>query len=224
MDEWPRECVGYVVGAAYEPQINVARNPTHEFSVADSAWHDGVRAVIHSHAVLGNLGPEREDRAPSRADMAAQISAAVPFGIVACDSRATTSILWFGDHVLEEPLLGRTFVQGVRDCYELARAYFWQRRRIKLKGVPRDADWWEDPGQDLIMDGFRSAGFSHVGTDDARPGDGLLLAPFSGKVNHCAVLTEAGLMMHHRGGKLSNEEPWSDAWRRVTRAVVRYRG
>lgn len=222
--EWPREAVGYVIGGVYVPQVNIAPHPTREFAVADDAWSDDVQAVVHSHAILGKMGVD-ERRAPSKSDMIAQMSAGVPFGILADDSRISTGILWFGDHVLDEPLIGRKFVCNVRDCYELVRAWTWQTRRIKIKSFPRDALWWErDSGQDLLMESFREVGCRQVGHGDARTGDGLLMAPFGGKVNHCAVLTGNGLMMHHRNGMLSVEEPWSDAWRRVTRMVVRYHG
>lgn len=215
--EWPREAVGYVIGGTYVPQENIASDPVREFRVADSAWSDDVRAVIHSHTTSF-------DWLPSKADMQSQLSAGVPFGILATNGDTTTPLLWFGDHVLDEPLIGRRFVSNVTDCYELVRAWMWQERRIKLKSFPRDVAWWER-GENLLAQSFETAGCVRVAIEDAHPGDGLLMAiPATGPVNHCAVLLDGGLMLHHRVGQFSRREPWSGAWRRLTRMAVRYAG
>lgn len=215
--DWSRESVGYVIGGAYVPQENVAADPINTFRVADDAWSDGVQAVIHSHTTS-------LDRFPSKADMQSQISAGVPYGILATDGQIATPILWFGDHVLEEPLIGRRFAPGVTDCYELVRAWMWQERKIKLKSFPRDASWWERK-EDLLAQSFAQAGCARVPVEEVRPGDGLLMAiPATGAVNHCAVLLDNGLMLHHRAGQLSRREPWSGAWQRLTRIAVRYVG
>lgn len=215
--EWPRECVGYVIGGAYVAQKNIASDPVREFRVIDSAWSDEVQAVIHSHTTSF-------DWSPSKADMQSQLSAGVPFGILATNGDTTTPLLWFGDHVLDEPLIGRQFVPGVTDCYELVRAWVWQERGIKLRSFPRDVSWWER-GENLLMQSFEAAGYVRVAVEEARPGDGLLMAiPATGVVNHCAVLLDSGLMLHHRAKQLSRREPWSGAWRRLTRMAVRYVG
>ncbi len=219
--EWPRESVGYVMGGAYVPQANIAADRVKEFLVADSAWSDDVQAVVHSHICFGSVDPIR--RAPGKSDMLAQLSAAVPFGIVASDGKAATPILWFGDHVLDEPLIGRDFVPGVMDCYELVRAHYWQARRIRLKSFPRDVDW-DERGEDLLMRGFAQAGFVQVAPEQARPDDGLLMAIPGGRVNHCGVLLGDGTMLHHRADQFSRREPWSGGWRRLTRMAVRYVG
>lgn len=219
--EWPREAVGYVIDGAYVRQRNIAADPVSTFRVADEAWSDEVEAVIHSH--VAPAVPGSEPRAPSRADQVGQGASAVPWGICWTDGRGgALPPLWFGDHLLDEPLVGRPFVPGSLDCYELVRAWWWQTRGVRLPVVPRDAEWWA-AGGDLLAQGFRGAGFVPVDPAEARPGDGLLIAvPATGVVNHCAVLIDGGLMLHHRGGQLSRREPWSGAWRRLTRMVVRH--
>lgn len=215
--EWPRECVGFVIDGTYVAQENIASDPVREFRVVDSAWSDEVQAVVHSHTTSFV-------NTPSKADMQSQISAGVPFGILATNGDTTTSLLWFGDHVLDEPLIGRKFVPNVTDCYELVRAWMWQERKIKLKSFPRDVAWWER-GENLLAQSFSTAGWSRISIEETRPGDGLLMAnPATGVTNHCAVLLDSGLMLHHRAGQLSRREPWSGAWRRLTRMAVRYVG
>lgn len=214
--EYPREAVGYVVDGKYCPQQNAAPNPRDAFMVLPNPdkW-DLVQAVIHSHT-NGN-------GAPGRADMAGQVASDVPWGLTVTDGAVASPLIWWGDHVLGAPLIGRRFVPGVMDCYELGRAWYWQERGIKLPAVPRDSEWWLR-GEDLLEAGFRGAGFSRVGPEDSpRAGDALLMAiPATGRVNHCAVLLEGDLMLHHRTGRLSCREPWSGAWRRLTRLVVRH--
>lgn len=219
--DWPRESVGYVVAGRYVPKENIAANPLRDFRVPDEVLPDDVQAVIHSHPVMGAFPIDRDPRAPSKADMVGQLSAGIPFGILADNSRDATDILWWGDHVLDEPLLGRAFVPNVRDCYELVRAWVWQKRRIRLKSVPRDP-YWPEQGGNVLEESFRSVGCRQIGVDEARAGDGLLIAVGSRCANHCAVLLENGLMIHHRFGKLSVKEPWSSAWRRLTKMAVRY--
>ena len=109
------------------------------------------------------------------------------------------------------------------DCYELMRAYVHQTHNRQLPAVPRDVCWWEK-GQNVLVEHLRKFGFFSVSEEDAREGDGLLFAlPVSGVINHCAVLLDNGLMLHHRRWELSRREPWSAAWRRLTRMVVRKR-
>lgn len=212
---WPHESVGFVVGGSYCPQENIATDKVREFRVADSAWSDAVQAVIHSHTTSMSC-------APGEADMRSQLSAAVPYGIVATDGRCTTPLLWFGDHVLDAPLVGRTFVPGVTDCYELVRAWMWQERGIKLRSYPRDAGWWR-LGKDLLAQNFRDAGFAPVEGGGIAVGDVAIMAVPVGKIaNHCGVLVGGNMLLHHRANQLSRRELWSDSWQRLTRLVVRY--
>lgn len=212
--EWPREAVGFVIGDRYVGQSNLSTNPVHEYAIDSSAWSDDVQAVIHSHTT-------DFDCAPSATDMRVQIAADVPFGILATDGKTVTPLLWLGDHVLDEPLIGRSFVHGVTDCYELVRAWMWQSKKIKLKSVPREQNWW-DTKQNLIVESMAAAGCVRIAIEEVVPGDGLLMAiPLNGIINHCAVLLDDNMMIHHRAGQLSRREPWSGLWRRVTRMAVR---
>lgn len=217
--EWPYECVGYVVDNVYVPQKNVASDPLNSFKTAEP-MPDDVQAIIHSHAVSMLTDPVAQS-VPSADDMASQFACAVPFGIIAATKNTASEVLWFGDHVLDQPLIGRKFVPNVTDCYELMRAYAHQKYGAYLRPVPREALWWERK-QNVLADNFRLLGFTQIDPKDAREGDGLLISiPATSVVNHCAVLIEGGLMLHHRIGELSRREPWSGAWRRLTRAVVR---
>ena len=219
---WPKESVGYVIDGRYIGQPNISADPMREFIVDPAAWSPEVDAVIHSHPVHSFVA-EIDPRAPSREDMASQRACSVPWGILATDGQQASDLLSFGDHLLNEPLIGRQFIPNVMDCYELMRAYVHQTHNRQLPAVPRDALWWEK-GQNVLVEHLPKFGFFGVSIENAREGDGLLFAfPANGVINHCAVLLDNGLMLHHRRWELSRREPWSAAWRRLTRMVVRKR-
>lgn len=218
--EYPNEAVGVVAGGAYLPQENLGINGDRRgfMRVRDGIFSEiEIQAVIHSHV-------QPSPRGPGKDDMESQISTDVPWGIVqvSADGTGTAPILWFGEHVLDMPLIGRPFVGNVTDCYELVRGHFWQKLGIKLRSFPRDFEWWTVEPK-LIEDGFAQAGFVPIPPRDAQPNDGLCIRlPGHGAVNHCAVLLENGLMLHHLRDQLSKREPWSSPWRHLTRSVVRF--
>ena len=197
IETWPKEACGIVAGGQYVRIRNTARDPHNAFRMPARTFADHqVEAVIHSHTQAH--GPW-----PSASDMQGQIDTAVPWGILWCDGETARGPVWFGDHVLDEPLLGRPFRPGITDCYSLVRAWFRQERGIALKEFPRDELWWKDGG-DMLAEGFGPAGFAPV--DNMKAGDVLLMTIRSQVANHCAVVLENGLMLHHLENRLSARE------------------
>lgn len=220
---WPRECCGLVIDGVYVPFPNIASDPMDSFRLPDDAWPiDGetVQAVLHSHC-----GP-RWRIEPSAADMERQLSlkndhgVAVPWGIVLANKDHCTDPLWFGDHVLDQPLLGRRFVHGVTDCYSVIRAYFWQEKKIKLPEFPRDVDWWK-AGGNLYTQGFERAGFRQIDSAMAAPCDVVLIKIRSDVPNHGGVLLNNNLMLHHLQNRLSCRVPVG-SWRKLITHWLRY--
>ena len=211
----PKEACGIVVAGAYLPLDNHAPDPSANFLLPPdwATQHGKVDGIVHSHCHPAH-GQE-----PTAADMTSQIATALPWGIVWTDGKVAGVPVWFGDHLLEEPLfdahgnhLPRQFLHGVRDCYSLIRCWYWQQRQVKLPEVPRDADWWRHGG-DLYSAGFGKAGFAAFAhgpqlPKDAKPGDVMLMkwgrpeVPF-----HGGVVVESGLILHHRQNQLSRREP-----------------
>jgi cell wall-associated NlpC family hydrolase len=213
----PKEACGVVSGGVYVPLRNVARDPLEGFALPRTAWakHAPVQAVIHSHVA------PRHGRAPSAADMTGQMETGVPWGIVLTDGTGAWGPLWFGDHIIDEPLIGREFTHGVRDCYALVRAWFWQRRGVRLPDFARDDDWWNEGG-DLYRDGFAKAGGVAIDASEAREGDVVLMQLHGVPVPHHAGVIEAGgLLLHHLPGRLSRREPLGP-WRRYVTHWLRY--
>lgn len=215
--EYPREACGLVVDGVYEPKANKAVDPHNAFEIDRRCWATKrkIQAVIHSHcAVPGSFtwSPEEKKATddhghapwPSSDDMRQQVATGLPWAIIWTDGQGTKGPLWWGDFVLDEPLIGREFHPGVRDCYGLARAYYRQERGVTLPEFARDDEWWH-LGDDLFREGFGKAGFVPV-EGAARPGDAYLMAIRSDVPNHCAMVLQPGLILHHLSRRLSRRE------------------
>lgn len=122
-------------------------------------------------------------------------------------------------------LLGRKFEHGKADCFALARDFYKDNWGIVLTDYARPDDWWEN-GMNLYMDHFYEEGFRPIDVNprDLLPGDGFLMSVLSslGVANHCAMYLGDGKILHHRYGRLSEEEPYSNLWRRCTVATLRH--
>lgn len=235
--DYPREACGLVVEGVYEPKANKASDPLNAFKIDPRCWATKrrIEAVIHSHCAAPGMFALPPDEAlakrlageaghgqwPSADDMAHQVATGLPWGIVWCDGEAAKEPVWWGDHVIDEPLIGRNFEPGIRDCYALGRAWYWQERGITLPEVPRDDEWWHHGG-DLFRECFAKAGFEIV-TGAPQPGDALLMSIRSPVPNHCAIVLERGLILHHLTNRLSRREP-ANNWMRFVNHILRFKG
>lgn len=218
IEAFPNEACGLVVGEDYIRCTNSSATPEASFRIPAREWVKAaecgpVRAVIHSHTPPNGAFP-------SAHDMAEQQRTQLPWGIIATDGVSASQVTWFGEHILDVPLVGRQFIPGVQDCYASLRAEYWQNRGVKLLDFPRDAEWWLKGG-DLFTEGFEKAGFRRIEKKDARPGDVILMQIRSKKPNHCAVLLDNGLMIHHVTGQLSRREPYG-RWLNFVTHWLRY--
>lgn len=215
---FPAEAVGCIVDGRFLPLRNVAEDPSKQFRVAD--YPDNIEALVHSHP---NMQP-----CPSAADMAQQQAMAIPWGILGVDgpSGRTTEIEWFGDQCPIPPLIGRTFLSGVRDCWCLVRD--WYRLHHPEIGnampqLPRDFDWYRH-GQNLLSrENIEAAGFEQIDNrGDLRVGDIVMGKISSRVVNHCGILVAGGLAISHTEGRLSRKEVVRP-WVRRAEYVIRHR-
>jgi len=200
--EYPRESCGIFVNGVFCAVENVAENPHDEFQMPADTWikYGAVQAIIHSHIA------DRHPLEPSAADMARQAETGVPWGIIHAGPDSASDVLWFGDHVLDEPLIGRQFVWNVRDCWQLARAYYWQKMRIKVPTVavsPR----WNHAGEDRFSQHIPEVGFVRIHEREVTIGDFALLQIRGQVPNHCAIMCDHEILLHHLEGRLSCREP-----------------
>lgn len=259
--EAPRESVGIVIddGAGhheYVPLENVHPDPAKAFSISagDEARYLGqVRAVIHSHVLSPaeiNPGEGPLVAGPSAGDMEQQAQMGLPWGLVTVIDKsnpdaarwaAHETVLWWGDQLPVEPLLGRPFVHGIWDCYSLIRDSYrrdefgfvrehYGVKAITLPDFPRDFGWWhnrddaENPvtPRDMYRENFAAAGFREIERDDLRAGDVILCQFQSDVVNHGGVYLGNGVWIHHLRGRLSTREPVSRWLREYGRYFLRY--
>lgn len=174
-----------------------------------------IQAVIHSHTNGRNF--------PSSSDMSGQMAMGIPWGICSVyeenNKPKASDVHFWGDQIPKVPLVGRQFrhgptgTDGRGDCYALMRDAYLEMFGIRLPEFPRDDDWWND-GENLYEDGFRQAGFEVIGTgqhpsQSPIPGDAVLMkwVRRSPGPHHAAMITENGLVLHHRAGHLSGHEP-----------------
>lgn len=218
--QWPKESCGVVVAGSYIPVENTAENPLEHFQMPDDILvRHQVEAVIHSHNSVSEPGPDGRHRPhhphyPTADDMASQIETDLPWAIVSTDGSTTSELLWWGDHVLDQPLIGRQFVPGITDCYALIRAYYWQTRGVYLQEFPRDSEWW-GMGKDLFEDGFLSAGFRRIDPSEVQEGDVVLMNLGTPVTCHGGVVLDS-LVLHHLENRLSRREPLGNWRKRIT--------
>lgn len=223
-EEYPAECVGAVVegesGLEYVRLTNTSSSPQVSFTI-DERPDSPMLALIHSHTMDASV-------APSKVDMASQQAMAIPWGIIGNRDNSPKPISWFGDQVPVEPLLGRQFLSGHRDCWGLVRDVYRTQFGITLRNIPRDENWYkhEPPhgeAENLLgPESISETGFHLVPYTEMRAGDVLLgKIGRSGVVNHCGLLTGDHLILHHLEDRLSRRDPVSP-WRRYIQFVARH--
>lgn len=206
---WPEPACGAVVGSEASPDYlpftdaeDCSRDAFHLASEAlrrfEERWGD-VRGIVISHpSDHAAGGPDPLLFTPSAAQMAAQISLGMPFGVVVASREASYRPWWFGDQCPVPGIVGRPFRHGVTDCYSLVRDWFRTERGIVLPDFPRDWNWWLK-GDDLYRESFLAAGGRPIEMEEARPGDVILLRVRSDVPNHAVVLLPGSYLAQHFG-------------------------
>lgn len=218
--ESPRECCGVIIreGAAslYVACRNIALDSEH--FVIDPV--DLMRAeesgpligYAHSHPFI--------DPEPSQADLVGIERTGLPW-LIANHPTGRYTITRPTGYVA--PLIGRTFVHGVHDCYGLVRDYY-ATHSVKLNDYPRAYGWWDDMhGPDLYRSNFATEGFSEVPRETLREHDLILMRIHAKQDNHMAVYLGDGVILHHMLGQLSRREFYGEHFQRRTTAVLRHR-
>lgn len=214
--EYPNEACGIVTRSkGYVVYENLAYDKVNDFEMNPVAWieHTDILGVIHSHT-NGNY-------APGANDMKHQIASSLAWGIIVASADSASDVLWWGGDTPVAPLLGRTFIHGIQDCYSLIRDWYKVERGITLKDFPRNNMWWE--AGEALYNQFGEAGFYEVPNDPMalQPGDVFLAKVRANVENHGGLYVGGGLVMHHVGGHYSLTSP-AGGWIRLVTRWVRY--
>jgi proteasome lid subunit RPN8/RPN11 len=221
--EFPKESIGIVVDNEYIPCENVHSEPEEHFKLHPRVWlhyikERKIQALIHSH----NDYPHA-----SVHDWYEQVRSKVPWGIINMRNGNYESHFFWGEGLPIQDLVGRMFHQGTYDCFGLLRDFFL-KGGLEVPDYPREYMWWSEDGNDVIMNGLKSAPFDIIPFHEAKPGDGLLYSiPHYSNwkhdlINHCGIYVSESKVLHHFVKRLSGTKG-INFFRKSLKYVVRHR-
>ena len=206
-EKCPEECCGFILKPGNESLIflpceNQAEDKISNFKISGKDYIQAqmkgeIKCIIHSH----NNSPH-----VSEADQIEQQKHNIPFGIVFLSNGGYSSIIFFGDTLPIQDLLGRPFIHGILDCFGLIRSYYKKELNITLTNYPRENEWW-NTDNNLLEGNMENEGFYKIDIKDIKLHDVVLFKIRGKNPNHSAIYLGNDLMLHHLYGQLSRREP-----------------
>ncbi len=201
--EDPREACGLVVVVKgrrrYWPCKNLDQDGAQfvlcpeDYAAAEEAGE--IEAVFHSHPIT--------PAEPSQADLISIEMTGLPWFIVNPKTEQ-----WSETHPsgYRAPLIGRSWVWAVSDCWTLVRDWYAEHG-IDLPDWERPATHAEFEAAPMFDGCWEEAGFAPLGADDQLQfGDALLMNIEGSGLNHVGVYIGDQLVLHHLRGRLSSRD------------------
>lgn len=218
-EEYPNESVGAIIDKRYVKFANVSPSASNSFMLKDDmfnvAYMQGrVDCLIHSHH-------DSEKALATKEDQITQQEFDIPFGIIELKNNSPTHVVFWGDTLPIEPLIGRPFFYGVWDCYGLVRDWIRINQNVIPPNPPRDwIFWWKKIAmfEEYVKSGQMP--YEFINLKDIEVGD-ILLYNVDGStyMNHCGIVVEGGKVLHHFDGNISAAYPFPHRRQFLTLAV-----
>lgn len=218
--EYPRECCGVItVDRKVVYARNVADNPTEAFEIDPEvlvAYDGQIACIFHSHT---NGNPDF-----SLADITAIRNSGTPWFLFDVKTGQDRYI----NPNIRYPLVGRPFVYGFYDCWNLVRDWYWYHRKVELPwydyGEPGE---WCLPQWNKMLDAAaqNDHGFRQIDRyEPLQEGDVLFFCWRHFAPNHLGVYVGDNMFIHHCYGRLSHTAVYGGWYREITHSVWRYVG
>lgn len=217
---FPMEGCGIILENIFIPFENISIDPINyfEFSEKDSKYLLSLSEeyqIIHSHTQESFT---YDPRTPSKEDMIGQENTQVEWGIVHCDGKAVSDILWFGSPKTDD-LIGRKYIHNVYDCFTLVRDFYFKEFIIDVGSHPRPPEW-EEWNPHYINNTYKNLGFIDIKKEDIKYGDVVLFAIASRTSNHVGIYLGDDKFIHHLYQRTSSIDTFSK-WNRQLIKVIR---
>lgn len=172
---------------------NIHPHPRNAFKVSSE---DDLYCLENPPAVLIHTHCSGQAH-PSDLDTVKQIASGYPWGIIAVDGttdpvsgrhlvHSISDPEFFGSGSPIEPLIGRSYLWGVRDCYTLVQSYY-AVQGIRLPCVPRVLN-----GNCRFNEWIPKVGFRRIEPHQVEPGDVGVWQLAHSYPDHCAVYLGEG--------------------------------
>ncbi|WP_288484759.1 NlpC/P60 family protein [uncultured Novosphingobium sp.] len=220
---WPNEAIVAIwKDGSWRELANTHPDPTRAFSIS----HEDQSSLLVKRPALYLHSHPNGSAEPSDRDTENQLATGWTWGIVAVHGNLSGVYdisypeIW-GPEKPVEPLLGRSYLWGVRDCWTLCEDYYRASGRI-LDPIPRVREPGNHHHHARARDPFRywppRLGFKPIEREQRQPGDLAIMFWKSPIANHCAVYLGEGKYLHQLIERTSEE------WRpqNEERAIERY--
>lgn len=117
------------------------------------------------------------------------------------------------------------FIEGIQDCYSLARQFFLVAYGLELTNYARPTNWYLTGEYNFFVDYFQQEGFYEVKESPNRVayGDALLMVMGRTSVpNHVAIYVGQNQILHSLTGGISRLDSYTDRWRSRVYKVLRH--